>query len=101
MAGGGVLDVEGTLREEFIGEFAFEAVIHLGEGEFFAGDFFGCYGERVEAEEGFGRLVVPLHDGDGGFFSKDFAPALEEPIWVGVEGGGFHFIEVFHEALAG
>lgn len=100
VAGGGVLDVEGALCEEFVRDFAVEAVIFLRVGESLTRDFLGCFGERVESEKSFGGLVVPLHDGDGGFFAEGFAPALVEPIRMGVEGGGVHFLEVFQETLA-
>lgn len=97
MAGCWVLDVDCALGEEFVGDFTFEAVVIVGVGDFFAGEFLGRFCERVEAEIGFSGLVVPLHDRDGGFFTEGLFPALEEPIRMGVEGGGVHVLKILHE----
>lgn len=65
-----------------------------------SGDFGIGWDEGIESEKRFGGLVVPLHDGEGFGFSKRFAPAVVEPVGMGVEDWGRKVIELFEQAFA-
>ena len=101
MAGGGILDVDVSSREQRAGNATLECVEIRGVFERLAGQSFGrLRGERIGAEVGGGRFVVPLHQGDGFVLSKVGLPAFGEPVGVGERDGGRQVGDFFEQSLS-
>ncbi len=83
MAGGGILDIDGTRREQRAGQRAVELIESRRVLQWFAGKLRGGGGEGIDAEKGDGGQVVPLHQRDGLRFAEGRLPAVEQPVRMG------------------
>ncbi len=101
VAGGWILNVDGSGGEKVGGDFPIEFVVGWGTFKPLAGDLRIGGGQWVQAEESFRRAVVPLHDGERFRFSEGFAPAVVEPVGMGVADGRREVFQLLHQALAG
>jgi len=94
------LNVEGAGGQQLGGQRAVEFVKPGRVIQWGAGDRGGLRHQRVDTEEGFRRLVVPLHQSESVGFAKGALPAVVEPIRMRVKHRRRQVRDVIQQALA-